>query len=243
LKRNVYVGTFALALSCLITSAGASGIASTFDSDDEGWSTDKDARNFRWEASGGNPGGFVAADDIGSGQYWRFSAPSAYLGDRSASYGFPLSYELKQLGSVGSVTSQNDIEITGNGTTLWFRFGVAPTDVWTPFSVDLVAGVGWMVGNEPATEAQIRSVLEDITDLSVRGEYRVGADSCGLDNFTLGQDCTADFNNDGQLDFFDVSAFIAAYQNGDPSADLAAPFGELNFFDVSAFIAVYNAGC
>jgi hypothetical protein len=48
---------------------------------------------------------------------------------------------------------------------------------------------------------------------------------------------------DGQLNFFDVAAFIAAYNAQSPDADLAAPFGVLNFFDVAAYIALYNAGC
>jgi hypothetical protein len=47
----------------------------------------------------------------------------------------------------------------------------------------------------------------------------------------------------GVLNFFDVSAFIAAYNSQNPAADFAAPFGVFNFFDVSAFIAAYNAGC
>ena len=47
----------------------------------------------------------------------------------------------------------------------------------------------------------------------------------------------------GTLNFFDVSAFIAAYNSQNPAADFAAPFGVFNFFDVSAFIAAYNAGC
>ncbi|MFG0246875.1 MAG: laminin B domain-containing protein [Phycisphaerales bacterium JB052] len=241
--HGICIGTMTLALSCTIATAGGDRTLGSFDTDSEGWSTDKDARDFRWEATGGNPGGFIAADDIGSGEYWRFAAPSAYLGDRSSSYGFALSYELKQLGTVGTVTNQNDIEIVGSGMTLSYQFAVAPGGEWTAFSVDLVPGVGWMVGSDPASEAQIRSVLSDVTGLSIRGEYRVGADSCGLDNFVLGGRCTADFNQDGVLDFFDVSAFIDAYTSDDPAADLAAPFGELNFFDISAFIAVFGAGC
>jgi hypothetical protein len=47
----------------------------------------------------------------------------------------------------------------------------------------------------------------------------------------------------GSLNFFDVSAFIAAYNAQDPVADLASPFGAFNFFDVSAYITLYNAGC
>lgn len=60
---------------------------------------------------------------------------------------------------------------------------------------------------------------------------------------TVGE-CVADFASPyGSLNFFDVSAFIGAYNLGDSRADLAAPFGTLNFFDISAFIAAYNAGC
>ena len=55
--------------------------------------------------------------------------------------------------------------------------------------------------------------------------------------------CLADFNGDENVNFFDVSYFIAAFNSQDASADIAEPFGSFNFFDVSAFIAAYNAGC
>ena len=232
-----------LACAATIASAGAPAITSSFDADAEGWSTDKDARDFRWEATGGNPGGFVAADDIGTGQYWRFAAPAAYLGDLSAYYAQTLSYQLKQLGTVGTVTNQSDIDISGAGITLEYRFGVTPTDEWTPFSVVIEEGAGWEVGGVPATESQIRDVLASVSALTIRGEFRVGADSCALDEVQLGDGCAADLNNDGVLDFFDVSAFISAYSAQDPAADFAAPFGEFNFFDVSAFINAFNSGC
>ena len=47
----------------------------------------------------------------------------------------------------------------------------------------------------------------------------------------------------GTLNFFDIAAYIAAFNTGDPAADLAAPFGNLNFFDISAYIGIFNAGC
>lgn len=55
--------------------------------------------------------------------------------------------------------------------------------------------------------------------------------------------CSADFDGDNQLNFFDVSAFIGLYNAQDPRADLAAPFGQFNFFDIAAFISNFNAGC
>ena len=54
--------------------------------------------------------------------------------------------------------------------------------------------------------------------------------------------CDADLNGDGKLDFFDVSAFLTAYNGMDPLADFTDD-GMYNFFDVSAFLAAFNAGC
>lgn len=55
--------------------------------------------------------------------------------------------------------------------------------------------------------------------------------------------CEADFNNDGILNFFDISAYLAAFNTQDPAADIAEPFGVWNFFDLAAFMSLYNAGC
>ena len=54
--------------------------------------------------------------------------------------------------------------------------------------------------------------------------------------------CSADLTGDGTLDFFDVSAFLNAYNAMNPDADFDNN-GEYNFFDVSAFLNAYNAGC
>lgn len=54
--------------------------------------------------------------------------------------------------------------------------------------------------------------------------------------------CDADLNGDGVLNFFDVSAFLNAYNSMNPIADFTGD-GAFNFFDVSAFLSAYNAGC
>lgn len=54
--------------------------------------------------------------------------------------------------------------------------------------------------------------------------------------------CPADLNGDGMLNFFDVSAFLTAYNANDPAADFNDD-GMFNFFDVSAFLSDYNTGC
>ncbi|CAN0588088.1 unnamed protein product, partial [Laminaria digitata] len=54
--------------------------------------------------------------------------------------------------------------------------------------------------------------------------------------------CPADLTGDGMLDFFDVSAFLTAYNNNQPAADFDGN-GNWDFFDVSAFLSAFNAGC
>ena len=54
--------------------------------------------------------------------------------------------------------------------------------------------------------------------------------------------CTVDLDGDGDLDFFDVSAFLLAYLSSDPIADFNGD-GQFNFFDVSTFLVEYQGGC
>lgn len=54
--------------------------------------------------------------------------------------------------------------------------------------------------------------------------------------------CIADFTNDGELNFFDVSAFLTAFSAQDPIADLNGD-SQFNFFDVSDFLSAFAAGC
>lgn len=54
--------------------------------------------------------------------------------------------------------------------------------------------------------------------------------------------CLADLNGDGMLNFFDVSAFLTAFNAMDPSADLNND-GSFDFFDVSVFLTAYAMGC
>jgi hypothetical protein len=54
--------------------------------------------------------------------------------------------------------------------------------------------------------------------------------------------CSADITGDGQLDFFDVSAFLTLFGAGDLAVDFSGD-GSLDFFDVSAFLAAFGNGC
>ena len=57
-------------------------------------------------------------------------------------------------------------------------------------------------------------------------------------------ECPADYGAPlGELDFFDLSAFLSAYHNRDSRADIARPFGEFDFFDLSLFLNRFIQGC
>ena len=52
----------------------------------------------------------------------------------------------------------------------------------------------------------------------------------------------ADFNQDTRMNYFDVIILINAFIANDPLADVNDD-GDINFFDLSAFLASYNRGC
>ena len=59
---------------------------------------------------------------------------------------------------------------------------------------------------------------------------------------SVGGACAADLTGDGVLDFFDVSAFLNAYNSMSAPADFTGD-GVFSFFDVSAFLNAFNTGC
>jgi hypothetical protein len=54
--------------------------------------------------------------------------------------------------------------------------------------------------------------------------------------------CPQDINEDGTLNFFDISAFLSAFSALDPVADFNND-GTFNFFDISTFLSAFSAGC
>ncbi len=54
--------------------------------------------------------------------------------------------------------------------------------------------------------------------------------------------CDVDMNGDGDLNFFDISAFLSAFSAGDDVADFDGN-GEFNFFDISAYLSAFGTGC
>jgi len=103
--------------------------------------------------------------------------------------------------------------------------------VWQQPSSPLPHNQIWDLESRPTSEGYEMWVVcasEAIAIMSIEGEG--------------GTQCVADLTGDGVLDFFDVSAFLNAFNASDPIADLTGD-GVYDFFDVSAFLNAYNAGC
>jgi hypothetical protein len=77
-----------------------------------------------------------------------------------------------------------------------------------------------------------------------RSDLAIGysGDTCVRVFYAQVPPCPADLTGEGTLDFFDVSAFLNAYNAMDPIADFMGD-GVFDFFDVSAFLNAFNAGC
>jgi hypothetical protein len=165
--------------------------SSSFTSGTDGWAVENGARGFEWVASGGAPEGYVRAKDFGSDALWFFAAPASFLGDVSAALGGSLSFALKS--DSGSkpplVSSYADVQLVGNqGVRLALTANANPTADWTFFSVPLVAGGAWKLGSLSGTAAstsELAGVLSSLTSLRIRGDFRQGVETTGLDSVTL----------------------------------------------------------
>lgn len=86
--------------------------------------------------------------------------------------------------------------------------------------------------------------MDDVRVRVVAVDHRFQDSSHTTGSFSIGatNPCPADLNGDGVLNFFDVSAFLNAFNDNSPIADLNGD-GQLNFFDVSLFLNSFGAGC
>jgi len=173
---------------------GPETITSTFDDGTEGWTVVGDAQSGQTEpthvAEGGNPGGYLRAkDDVRSG-VWYWNASDAYLGDKSAYSGGTLSFDLNQSATDSQFDSQ-DVILESGDTRLGYDFGNSSTHPgtnWTGYEVSLSADAdGWTnrSTDEPATQEGFESVLSELNEVRIRGEYRTGSDTGGIDNVEL----------------------------------------------------------
>lgn len=148
--------------------------------------------------------------------------------------------------------------VSSNGWVAFRASDVAndATGVWVGDGETLVKIVGW----DQMVETDLgmlplgydfggldgKQVTSGVIDINDNGQV---AFSAFLRNGTVGVfvatpviGCQPDLNDDGALDFFDISAFLTAFSSMDPVADFNND-GSYDFFDISAFLTAFSAGC
>ncbi|KAA0213372.1 MAG: hypothetical protein DYG94_12550 [Leptolyngbya sp. PLA3] len=110
---------------------------------------------------------------------------------------------------------------------------------FSPFETDFAGSVG--VSGDTVT-------LSGSIEFSGSGEVQTGVTMSISGTLIVNasgpapEDCPADWNGDGNLDFFDVQGFLGAFSAGDQQADFVDD-DQFNFFDVQTFLAAFSAGC
>lgn len=163
-------------------------VAHDFSTSTEGWQVAGDTGLAApiFQPGGGRSGGYISNVDEAAGETWYFQAPATVLTQLAAAEGGRLVYSLKQSSIAAEAFPDDDVVIVGEAGRLSYRFDYAPGMAWTDFSVALSASANWRWNwNARATEEQIRSVLSRASRLEIRGEYRTGDDTGGMDHFVL----------------------------------------------------------
>lgn len=107
----------------------------------------------------------------------------------------------------------------------------------------MVQGV-WMLELELWTESSGIDASDPLYLVFAQGDGEDQLDDAiaWIEDNLIGSACLADLTGDGVLDFFDVSAFLVAFNAQDTVADFNND-GQFNFFDVSSFLSAYTEGC
>ena len=182
--------------------AASKPIASTFDTDDEGWKViadfpiggpyGKPLRTFecRHNREGGNPAGCVSMADP-SDFIFCFQAPQAYLGDKGAYVGGTLSFDLKC--DYSNYEDANLLILLGKEEdkelVLVAQFAIPPkADEWTSRRVALTPGSFRYDSKDgaPVSDADFRAIMGNIRGIWISGEFGTQvAETTALDNVRL----------------------------------------------------------
>ena len=179
---------FLLAFAALAAVAPAA--VSTFDHDDEGWTT----CNFDFGGSVASgfdrptysSEGYVSTGDV---DFWCFlAAPSKFLGDQSGAFGTSLTYDTSV--DLNDGMAYPSAILQGGGRTL-FSVGNAPGPSWTPTAIPLF-GSAWsesfLPGGAPVGDAELRGVLGGLTGLFIEADWvndQSTSETTRLDNVRL----------------------------------------------------------
>ncbi|MFK7758854.1 MAG: GC-type dockerin domain-anchored protein [Phycisphaerales bacterium] len=187
------------------------------------------------------------------------------FGDLMDNMGMMGSDEVR-IGILNDPTNDNDPSdavLIGTGTGIWqdagfsefVDFQVQPTQVDGVFYIAIEMDIlqranparmdpdshtagnrSWLFYHDGPNLADVGASLFVLrmSDSPFIGAWMIRGDGVSL--------CRADLNQDGVLNFFDVSTFLNVFSSGNSCADLNSD-SSLNFLDVSEFLSQFGQGC
>lgn len=158
-------------------------VKDTFDTDSQGWAVSKGGIS-GFSPTGGYPGGFFYGDDA-TGPAWYFVASKIFVTKARKSYGRTLSFTLRQTAPDSKPGSLYGVILSDSKRTLTFNTGYNPATTWTSYSIRLDELSGWQKGSSRATKSDIQNVIQSLTDLRIRGDFKAGSVRGGIDNVSI----------------------------------------------------------
>lgn len=165
-------------------------VTSSFLQNEEGWTVVGDGTMF-YAPAGGNPSstGYIFAIDLTQGDNYYFQAPGKFRGNMSEAYGRLLTFDLRwSENSPSDYKEAADVILRSGSLTITTQLPDLPGTTWTSYSIPLDPSGGWVIEDtdQPATAAQIQSILGSLQQLRIRGEFRKGPEQGALDNVRFG---------------------------------------------------------
>lgn len=165
------------------------------------------------------------------------------------------------------VINSDDISVPLKVTLVWHDAPSTPNSMFTPVNnldLEVVMPTGQVILGNNIVNGQstfggstdsINNVEMVMLPAAIDGDYTVRVKGTAVNQGPQGYAlvitgavsetaavCAADLTGDGLLDFFDVSAFLTAFNAQDDVADFNND-GAWDFFDVSAYLTAFNEGC
>ncbi len=164
-------------------------IVNNFNESTDNWRMDGDSPLYRLRCGFGNSTTSLVGKDGVMGVTYYYIAP--YKGDFSDLYGESMSFDLIVLYRDEGAEPHTDNDIVLRSGNIYLYYDIDDPSViqeWQNYWVTFSDDAGWVLTDgKPASASQIQSILGDLDELRIRGEYFVGYDESCLDNVQIGE--------------------------------------------------------